>query len=342
MKNVIKATVGFFILLGIILTAASCRKGGVKSSLLPGIAGKAGEVVIIIEPGPWNGSMGQAFRDLLTQPVPALPQREPMFNPVDVPHKAFSNLFKQHRNIIITNIDPQLSSPKFAVSNDAWASPQTIITIEAPSVELFMELFNQNRDNLLGTLLKAERDRIMTNYLTYAETPVIRKLEMISGINLTVPKGYSIDMDTTNFVWLTYETPDVNQGIFVYQYPYTDDSTFTLNYLINKRNEVLKQCVHGAIEGSYMTTENQIEPIFRSYMWKNEYTAEVRGLWKLENGFMGGPFVSLTRVDKAKNRIVTVEGYVFAPKFDKRNYLRQVEAILYSFTWPTPATTQKK
>ncbi len=45
---------------------------------------------------------------------------------------------------------------------------------------------------------------------------------------------------------------------------------------------------------------------------------------------MGGPFISLSTFDKERNRIVTVEGFVYAPKFDKRNYLRQVEAILYT------------
>ena len=50
----------------------------------------------------------------------------------------------------------------------------------------------------------------------------------------------------------------------------------------------------------------------------------------MENGFMGGPFVSLTTLDKKRNRVVTIEGYVFAPKFKKRDYIKEVEAIIYS------------
>ena len=43
---------------------------------------------------------------------------------------------------------------------------------------------------------------------------------------------------------------------------------------------------------------------------------------------MGGPFVSLTQYDEQRGRIVTVDGYVYAGKKDKRNYMRQIEAII--------------
>ena len=57
----------------------------------------------------------------------------------------------------------------------------------------------------------------------------------------------------------------------------------------------------------------------------------MRGLWKLEKAFMGGPFISHTILDESRNRVVTVEGFVYAPRLDKRLYVREVEAILYTF-----------
>ena len=49
---------------------------------------------------------------------------------------------------------------------------------------------------------------------------------------------------------------------------------------------------------------------------------------------MGGPFVSLTRIDEMNMQIITIEGFVFAPKYDKRNPLRQLEAMIYSLRLP--------
>ena len=47
---------------------------------------------------------------------------------------------------------------------------------------------------------------------------------------------------------------------------------------------------------------------------------------------MGGPFVSYTLLDTVYNRVVTVDGFLYAPSDPKRDLLRQVEAILKSLT----------
>jgi hypothetical protein len=55
----------------------------------------------------------------------------------------------------------------------------------------------------------------------------------------------------------------------------------------------------------------------------------------MKNGeHMGGPFVMLTRVDEMNMQIITIEGFVFAPKYDKRNPIRQIDAMLYSLLLP--------
>ena len=66
----------------------------------------------------------------------------------------------------------------------------------------------------------------------------------------------------------------------------------------------------------------------------------MRGLWKVQNDFMGGPFVSLTVLDPSKKRVVTVEGNVYAPKNNKRNYIRQLEAMIYSLEFPKQEATK--
>jgi hypothetical protein len=49
---------------------------------------------------------------------------------------------------------------------------------------------------------------------------------------------------------------------------------------------------------------------------------------------MGGPFVSHARLDEANQRVIVVEGFVYAPEKDKRNIIRQVEASLYTLKLP--------
>ena len=53
-------------------------------------------------------------------------------------------------------------------------------------------------------------------------------------------------------------------------------------------------------------------------------------MWNMENAFMGGPFVQYAFVDKTEEKLICVDGYVFAPKFEKREFLRELEAIALS------------
>ena len=51
---------------------------------------------------------------------------------------------------------------------------------------------------------------------------------------------------------------------------------------------------------------------------------------RMQGAKMGGPFVSLSTVDEERKELITVEGFVYAPQFNKRDYLRELEAILFS------------
>jgi hypothetical protein len=46
---------------------------------------------------------------------------------------------------------------------------------------------------------------------------------------------------------------------------------------------------------------------------------------------MGGPFISRSYVDYPNHRIVTVEGYVYAARYDKRDYVRRLDGVLNTF-----------
>jgi hypothetical protein len=67
--------------------------------------------------------------------------------------------------------------------------------------------------------------------------------------------------------------------------------------------------------------------------YKGHAFAEVRGLWDVYNDYMGGPFVAHAFYSQDGKDIIVLLSFVYAPRYDKRQYLRQVESILYSFEW---------
>jgi hypothetical protein len=297
---------------------------------MPSVKGKAGEVLIIMEKKIWKSKIGDRFREVLYEHIPGLPQPEPMFEPMQIPSKAFAQIYKPHRNIIKTVISSEIKKAKIEVSKDIWATPQLVISLSAPNKEEFLELFEESKTNILKHLLKAERDRLVSYYKKYEESYIREAIEKKHKISLNFPKGYKLDVNKDNFVWISHETPRTSQGIFVYYYEYRDTSDFSRDKLVEVRDSILKENVPGPVPGSYMATERRTPLYFKEFLRKEKYTAEIRGLWRTENEFLGGPFVSYSTVDEKRNRLITVEGYVYAGKLHKRNYMRKMEAILYT------------
>jgi hypothetical protein len=95
----------------------------------------------------------------------------------------------------------------------------------------------------------------------------------------------------------------------------------------------MKEKVHGARDSSWMTTTKLIMPELEIKKFKGLQYGELRGLWELVNDYMGGPFVSRSYIDPNRQRIVTVEGYIYAPRFDKRDYVRRVMGIINTFSF---------
>lgn len=323
------------LLVGIIsgfLLFSSCKCE--REPLLPNVTGRAGEVVLVMNAPVWESEAGKTLGRIITSEHPALPQLEPMFDLVRIGHGAFSNIFKTHRNIIIVNVSAQFNDTRMNIKKNLWAKPQTVIEINATSNDALHSFVADQEERILEELVIAERERIIEYNRSYEKSSIRAQLNENFNLSMVFPPGYTIDVDTTDFAWIGFETPRTSQGVFIYHYDYTDHETFTPDFLVNKRNEVLRKYVPGPLPDSWMTTEMDYFPEFFQFMEGDRYFAMLRGLWKVENDFMGGPFVSLTTLDEKRNRVITVEGYVFAPGDKKRNYLRQVEGILYTLEIP--------
>lgn len=310
---------------------------------LPNITGRAGEVVVVMDDVMWTGNVGEALRNALSKDYPCLPQSEPYFDLVQIPEKAFTSIFATHRNLILFEIDKDKKTG-LSVMEDLNAHPQTVLTFYGPDRAEIASYIEQESQKIIDIVSSAERQRIIDNYRKYENKEIGNALRKNHSLEMFIPKGYTLDVDTTSFAWISHETPQISQGILVYYYPYTDTAMFTRDKLIAARDSILKKNVPGPIVGSYMTTEKDIlSPVFDEFLFNKKYVAELRGLWKVEGDFMGGPFVSISTIDEKRSRLVTVEGYVYAPKFDKRNYLRQVEAVLYSLSfYDNPADQKNK
>ena len=300
------------------------------SETLPSSTGKSGEIVVVVEKNLWKDAVGNSLRNALSHQQIGLPQPEPLFDLINVPQNDFSRIFQTHRNILLVEIS-DTSKTAIRIKKNSWSNPQLIIKVTASSDTAMATLINQSATTLAEYFINEERERLVTGYKKLQAKGIIEKLEKNHQITMVIPQeGFAIAKDEKDFVWIRRETGEMSQGILIYTQPYANQNVFEKEQIIALRDSLTEKYIPGPTDSSYMTTDHNFSLTTQQVTVNGNYAVELRGLWKVQNDFMGGPFVSYTIYDKKNNRIITAEGYVFAPKFNKREYLRQLEAILNS------------
>ncbi len=318
--------------LAIAVMLFSCKD--TKNVMQPGITGNSYEIMTVMNKTIWQSTVGDSIKSIFMQDMDVLPQSEPLFTMVNIPIDFFKQEKKTHRNILQVVISKKVKKADIVFKRDAWARHQLFVKILAPDNESFYKLLDENRTRLLSLFLNEELKRLKRYYSKYPNTEIFNNLKDKMGFTLSIPKGYNLNLDTTKFVWISSETPKNSRGIIAYTYPYTSQKQFMVKNLIKKRNSILKSYIPGPVFGSYMSTDTITPYSVRQYDYHGRYAMEIRGLWRVENDFMGGPFVNIAVLDERTNMIIVVDGYVYAPQDDKRNLMRQVEAIMHTLNFP--------
>ena len=296
-------------------------------------AGGTAEILIVTQNDEqWNGRIGDSLRHYFLDYQYGLPQPEAQNDLAHINQPNLSDMFRKHKCIIEVEINPALERAKTETAENLWAEPQRYVKISAPNSESWVQLFDKQKEVLKQWFDKVERERILNVFRPTVDNNIADAIAKKMGFTMTVPQGFYIAKNDPDFLWIRKELERSSACIVIYQTPYLDTAQFNVNSLVAMRNMMMQKHIPGPLEGSYMATETEFVPPLVRYVpdFPAGYAVEMRGMWRVENDFMGGPFVSYTFVDSRTGMLVTVEGYYYEPNQKKRNQLLQLEAILYS------------
>ena len=302
------------------------------------------EVLVVCDGQEWESPLGEELRKVLETPVEMLNQVEPMFNVVRITARDFRHLLPSYRNILKVLCSPEVKNTAILAEYDVVASPQIVLTFQGPSTTAMVEYLQQNSKALLQVLEIAERNRT----LEYAQKQGAKALEKIVreefDIEMPISNCYLFRAESDDFVWASNEYPVASQGFFIYTHPFKGKSSITTEALVKARNNFAKR-IPGPSDGSYMTTVKRIPNIeddgYVDFLPQRKVVKingrewiELRGFWEVEGDFMGGPFVSYTTLDEREGELLTIDCYVYSPKYGKRNFLRPLEHLVYGIKFP--------
>ena len=153
------------------------------------------------------------------------------------------------------------------------------------------------------------------------------------GFTINIPSIYKIGKAEDNFFWIRKKLGNnaKTMDLMFYEVPLKTISKgdSTVVDIVQMRNRITKTKIPGE-EGIYMMIEDTYAPSVYKTIIDNKEAYEVRGIWKVKDQFMAGPFITYAIQDKINNRYLIADGYVYAPSLNKRSYIFELESIIKS------------
>lgn len=333
----------------------------------PLASGPEGVVTIVMDSTRWNGSVGEAVRANIAPYLNTLPAPERAF---DLKHvsltseQVFDNV-KTQKNVVflapLSDSTREASFMRTRLSQEAeeavqqgqtavvakpnlWRQQQRVFFVTAASpqglIDALQEKGNRIRESFHDITLARMQSEMFERERQYTLEDTLMQQH---GFAVNVQHDYQVAIDTTTasagFVWLRRILSDTRRGLFVYYEENADPSQLSPEWVYATRDSLTKRYLQGNVGGFVKVDYRRpLETENRDFLGR--YAFVTRGLWYMvgedENGELfqyggGGPFVNYAFYDQAQERIYMIDGMVFAPGYDKRTFLRQMEVIAQTF-----------
>lgn len=309
----------------LLLTAivALCSCSGGPQSLLPKSGGRPYEVLLVAS----DRRCAAVVDSVLTQDMPSLPQREPMFDVSLIDSTRFNQTTRLARCIVIVTVNPAVfTSTRIRYEKNVWARPQLVVYVNTPAASQLSQYMAKAGHRLTSLLTRAEINTAISTLRAGSNRKAESSIRHMFGWDMLIPAEMKAGKTGRNFIWLSDNRPDRMRNICVYSYSGTN---LDAHRALAARDSVMGLNIPGETDGMYMQTTPGSVTAGRAT--EDGRTVMIsRGLWEMRNDAMGGPFVSLSTVDSVNSRIIVAEAFVYAPGTNKRNLIRSAEAALYT------------
>ncbi len=288
-------------------------------------SGKINTISIIIDDQLWNGEIGDSIRNKFASPVIGLPEEEPLFTINQYPVKLLEGFATDSRAILVVKKEAE---NKFEIKENQYASPQNVFHISGKTATEIVQLLEEHTPEIIHRIEQgeiAESQRINKKALLQTSS-FIKEFQLI----IQVPSDFEQVLRKPNFVWLKKKIISGSSSLLLYQLPLNTITNSNVAVDILTMRDSIGKYIQGTEPNTYMISETGYTPYFFKSKIDNRLAYETKGTWQLQNDYMSGPFINYTIVDKANNRLLTLEGFCYSPSKEKRDVMHELEAIMHS------------
>jgi len=330
----------------------------------PSAVGREGEIVVVMDSTNWEGVLGDAVREHVAPYLGTLPAPEREFEIRRISinsQKTLESLQKQKNVIFVAPLSEDTPEARFLKSRldeeataaikgggtsviskrDLWRKDQQIVYLLGDTDSSLVALLAERGDDIRYTFNVITRERVGEDMFKKGRQPKIEAdLMRKHGFAVNAQHDYFSAIDSTNFVWLRrVVSSDSWRSLFVYYIEDFNPNSLTPEWVYEARERLTETWIRGNMDG-FVSIDFRRELNTENIDFLGHFAYETRGLWHMvgrdpEKGIveygMGGPFVNYTFYDESSRRLYMLDGMVFAPGYDKREFLRQMEVISHTF-----------
>lgn len=339
-----------FLLAGCGDDVLTSRYGG-----MPAAFGKANKLTVIADSAWWESGLRDSVDFTFGAPVLILPAPEPLY---DLVHFTFRDLeanaarkelrtyfLISHNGLRGTPLDDLMrkdlgdsllpAGQPYALKliRNRWASGQILVYIYGEDEEAVYRAIVERGPTLLAHL--KDHDLPILEGQTYAareNATLARRVREHTGMTFRIPGEYLEALDQDSVLWLRKELKDMTLGLLFQRMDYHDQAQFEKEGFrqLHDRMTVIVTSPQPDLPTRMMIDDRYLPMFFSPRTVSDRFAMEVRGLWRMENDVMGGPFISYLIQSPDQRHLVLATGFIYGPGKSKREWMQQLEIILRS------------
>lgn len=318
----------------VMMTAACAADGSRKGSQrVVASKGLPSELLLVVDKAVWESPVGDSLRQLVEGPVPGLPQAESFFRVTRILTPYYTQMYTTFHSKLFVRLDSGEKAPVVGVNTDVSARPQIEVTLAAPDLQGLARLLSTRgvyvRDLIADAQIEMRAAQLHKRYSRKAYD----ELRSTLGRTVYAPAEMRATKKGNRFFWAGTNLNEKDMNLVVYTLPWDGGPLPDMGRMVTVRDSVMQANIPGSEPDQWMETvrsEPQGVPLVEGRMQSRDGRTlmEMRGLWQMRHGALGGPFVSQAFVDTVAREVVVAEGFVYSPGTDKRDLLRMVEAAV--------------
>lgn len=348
-----------------LLVGAAAALSACSGDFRGNAVGETGTVLVVMDTTLWKGTVGHATREVFEASIETLPVPEPAFAVEHTDIRTldqFERQIRKRKYIVFAGVlDDDNNVSRFLRSRldstvqravragepgiyqlrDVWLREQLVYYLTANSDSGLAHALRDQAATLRYNLNEANRQQMEQEmFAKFRQTDVEEDMLDEHAFAVNVQHDYLVAVDTTNFFWMRRFVDAQNwRSVFVYWTEQADPSVLTPPWVLEARDRLTESWLTGNL-GDFVLIDQRRPLTVEEVNFLDRYGLETRGLWHMvgydQDGVLrsagsGGPFLNYTFYDEEQGRLYMIDGMIFAPKYDKRELVRQLEVIAHTF-----------